>query len=146
MAPSAGVPRAWLVYAQVALGRHEEAREGLELIEGMLDERGAVVYLPELAYCYGRIGEKAAARRIFDRISEISEQREIGAGTWAMAHLAVGDEEAALRWLGKAAENARNHVLDTGLIGLMNLKMNFTADPVLEQPEFAAALEKIRGD
>jgi hypothetical protein len=28
----------------------------------------------------------------------------------------------------------------------MNLKMNITNDPVLREPEFAAVLERIRGD
>jgi hypothetical protein len=63
-----------------------------------------------------------------------------------MAYLAIGDEEEALRRLEAAAEKARNHEPDQGYVQLMNLKMNFLADPRLEEPPFADVLSRIRGD
>jgi hypothetical protein len=37
-------------------------------------------------------------------------------------------------------------VVHPGFVSVMNLKMNCLRDAVLEQPEFVAALERIRGD
>jgi hypothetical protein len=70
----------------------------------------------------------------------------VGAGGWAIAHLAVGNHVEALRWLEVMASKARNHEVDPGFISVMNLKANYLRDPVLEQPEFVAVLGRIRGD
>jgi hypothetical protein len=45
-----------------------------------------------------------------------------------------------------AAEKVANHEPDAGFFNLMNLKLNITRDPVLEQPEFVEVLSRIRGD
>ena len=71
---------------------------------------------------------------------------DVGVGTWAMAYLALGDEEEALRRLEAAAEKARNHEPDQGYLHLMNLKMNFLADPRIEEPRFREVLSRIRGN
>jgi hypothetical protein len=48
--------------------------------------------------------------------------------------------------LARAAEKARRHEPDPGFLNLMNLKMNFLADPTLEMREFAQLLARIRGN
>lgn len=63
-----------------------------------------------------------------------------------MAHLAIGDRSGALHWLGAAADKIRSHEPDPSAINLMNLKMSFMQDPVLEGSEFRRALEAICGD
>ena len=47
--------------------------------------------------------------------------------------------------LEAAAVKARNYEPDQGYLHLMNLKMNFLADPRIEEPRFAEVLGRIRG-
>ena len=104
------------------------------------------MFLPELAYGYSRIGSSADARRVFEEIRTRADESEIGAGAWAVAYLAVGDEPRALEQLEIVAAKARNHEPDQGYINVMNLRMNYMSDPTLEKPEFAAVLGRIHGD
>jgi TolB-like protein/Flp pilus assembly protein TadD len=146
LAPSNPLARAWLAYAAVALGNPADALADLELVEQLLGDNRSTVFLPELAYAYARIGRADDARRLFEEIQALGNQSEIGAGTWPLAYLAIDDEEQALRWLEAVAEKARNHEPDQGYLNVMNLKMNFLADPRIEEPRFAEVLSRIRGD
>jgi hypothetical protein len=112
----------------------------------MLGGDRPIVFLPELAYAYSRLGRDDDVARLFAEIEMRAVEVDVGAGTWAMAYLAAGDEDEALRWLEASAEKVRNHEPDQGYLHLMNLKMNFLADPRLEEPRFAEALGRIRGD
>ena len=64
----------------------------------------------------------------------------------AEAYLAIGEDEKALEWLELVAQKAARHEPDGYFFGLMSLRMNVLADPVLDRPEFVAALSRIRGD
>ncbi|HEX6997687.1 MAG TPA: hypothetical protein VF322_06055 [Gammaproteobacteria bacterium] len=57
-----------------------------------------------------------------------------GAGTLAMAHLAIGEHD-----------RARVGEPDPGWFSLMILKHNLTGDPVLETPPFEERRNRIRG-
>jgi tetratricopeptide (TPR) repeat protein len=139
--------RHWWALTEIARGNNEEGLRQLELVDRMLANNRLVVFLPELAYAFARVGRQADARRLFDEIEAAAEAGEaVGAGTWAMAYLAIGDHEQALKWLEAGAEKAAKHEPDPGFFGLTNLKMNVTNDPALRQPEFAAVLNRIRGD
>jgi pentatricopeptide repeat protein len=99
------------------------------------------------AYCYGRLGEAEHARRL---VSEM-EQREsagtrFGAGGWAMAYLAIGDDRRALESLESAAAKAQAHELDEGFFNLMALRANVTNDQVLRQREFVEVIGRIKGE
>ena len=63
-----------------------------------------------------------------------------------MAYLATGDQARALEWLEIAAQRAANHEVDEENNVLVALTTNVTNDPVLRQPEFVAALARVRGD
>ena len=63
-----------------------------------------------------------------------------------MAHLAIGDRAGALRWLEEAADKIARHEPDEGFFQIVNLKLNVTNDPVLREPEFVEALERLRPD
>lgn len=104
------------------------------------------MYLPELAYSYSRIGQSDEAERLLDEIRARESEIEVGAGTWAVAYLAIGDEQRALEQLEIVAEKARNHEPDQGYLNVMNLKMNYLSDPRLEKPEFVDVLGRIAGD
>ena len=144
--PAEPLIHAWLTYNEISLGNAERALEGLRLVEQLLGDDRQIVYLPELAYSYSRIGQADEARRLFDEIRMRANDSEVGAGTWAVAYLAVGDEPRALEQLELMAEKARNHEPDQGYLNVMNLRMNYLADPVLEKPEFADVLARIVGD
>lgn len=80
----------------------------------MLGDNPPVVFLPEMAYAYGRLGRRDDAQRLFARIEAAAKQRDIGTGGWALAYLAVGDEKRALEQLETAAAKVRKHEADAG--------------------------------
>jgi hypothetical protein len=93
------------------------------------------------------LGRTEDARRLFAEM----ERREaggtrFGAGGWAMANLAIGEQRRALEWLETAARKAADHELDEGFFNLMALRANVTNDDVLRQRELAAVLARISGE
>jgi tetratricopeptide (TPR) repeat protein len=138
--------RAWLAYNRIATGDQPRAVQELQQLERALGPNPALVFLPELAYAYSRVGRAEDAQRLFAAIESRPASNDVGAGTWAMAYLAIGNEAEALRQLEIAAEKVRNHEPDQGYLQLMNLRMNFLADPRLAEPRFATVLSRIRGD
>jgi TolB-like protein len=146
LSPATPLTRAWLAYNAIARGSSADALPELRLTEQLLGDNRTIAFLPELAYAYSRIGRSDDARRLFEETRALGERGDIGAGSWALAYLAIGDEDEALRYLEALAEKARNHEPDQGYINVMNLKMNFLADPRLEEPRFAEVLSRIRGD
>lgn len=144
--PANPLIQTWIAYNEVALGRTEAAAAALALVEQLLGDERPTVYLPELAYSYARIGRLDEARRLVEELRSRGGPDTLGAGTWAVAYLAVGDEQSALEQLEAVARKARNHEPDQGYLNVMNLKMNYLADPRLEQPEFVDVLNRIRGD
>jgi TolB-like protein/tetratricopeptide (TPR) repeat protein len=145
MSPAASVIHAWLAYTEIARGNNDAAVSEMQLIEQLWQSRLALNLL-DLAYCYGRIGDHENAQRLYDEIKAIAAEQEIGAGGWAIASMAIGDYQEGLRWLNVGAEKAARHELDAGMFSLMNLKLNFTADPMLEMPEFVDVRNRLRGD
>jgi tetratricopeptide (TPR) repeat protein len=148
LSPTFALSRAWLAYNAIAIGDTSAALANLQLVEHLIDVSSlqSIAFLPELAYAYGRIGRDADARRLFGEIQALARTADVGTGTWALAHLAVGDEDEALRQLEAVAAKAANHEPEQGLLGVMNLKMNFLSDPRIEEPRFADVLSRIRGD
>jgi Flp pilus assembly protein TadD len=138
--------RTWLAYNAIALGKNDAALAELQLLERLLGASPPFVFLPELAYAYSRLGRSDDVARLIAAIEARADETDGGVGAGAMIALARGDEDEALRWLEAGAEKARDHEPDPGIVQLMNLKMNFLADPRLEEPRFADALSRIRGD
>jgi TolB-like protein/Flp pilus assembly protein TadD len=136
----------WLAYMEIARGNEAEAAAHLDFSRRVLGDQINMAFWPEFAYAYHRLGRQDEAERFYRDIERASANRSIGAGTWALASLAIGDNEKALDWLRQAAEKARNHEIDEGFYAAMNLKMNFTNDPLLNEPQFADVLSRIRGD
>jgi tetratricopeptide (TPR) repeat protein len=145
MSPTVPVIHAWLAYTEIARGDDDAALREMQLTERLLQTRLAI-YLLDLAYGYGRLGDRENAQRLYDEIEALAAEQEIGAGGWALASMAIGDYEEGLRWLNVGAEKAARHELDAGMFSLMNLKLNFTADPMLETPEFIDVRNRLRGD
>jgi Flp pilus assembly protein TadD len=146
MAPAVAVQHPWLASTEIARGNAAAARQEYLLTEALLGDDRPVLYLLDLAHGYGRIGDRERAQRLYDEIVRVAADQEIGAGGWAIASMAIGDYAEALRWLNVGADKAARHELDAGMFSLMNLKLNFTNDPVLERPEFVEVRGRLRGD
>ena len=145
--PTDLLARDWLATVEIARDDPADATKQLELSEQIAGASPTVAFLADWAYSYGRVGRQADAERLFQKIKDASGKgAEPGAGGWALAYLAIGDEKHALEWLEKAAAKAANHEPDEGLYALMNLKLNVTNDPVLKKTEFADVLSRIEGD
>jgi tetratricopeptide (TPR) repeat protein len=137
----------WLTRMEIARGNEAAALAQLRLAEVTSGTLRPPVFLPIWAYCYGRLGRADDAQRIFAEMGDREAAgASFGAGGWAMANLAIGDQRRALEWLEAAAAKAANHEVDEGFFNLMALRSNTTNDDVLRQPEFAALLERIEGD
>jgi tetratricopeptide (TPR) repeat protein len=136
--------RGWLAMVEIARGNPQAAVLELELIEQL----GATSdMLPFMAHAYARAGRAADAKRLFDRFEHAAAGGgDYGAGAWVEAYLAIGEDGKALESLELVAQKAARHEPDGHFFGLMPLRMNFLADPVLDRPEFVAALGRIRGD
>ena len=109
LAPANPLARAWLAYNAIALGNDAEALAELQFLERMLGGNRAIVFLPELAYAYSRLGRQDDVARLFAEIEARAADLDVGVGTWAMAYLALGDEEETVRRLDAAAAKARNY-------------------------------------
>jgi tetratricopeptide (TPR) repeat protein len=145
--PILSLQHSWLAMSEIALGNSDEAQRELERAEQLLGANRAIISLLDIAYGFGRIGDRDNARRLSDEIMAAANGgQDIGVGGWALANLAVGNEGEALDWLEQGADKASRHEPDAGFYSLMNIKMNYTADPVLERAEFVDVRSRLRGD
>jgi adenylate cyclase len=136
----------WLAYIHVALGQNAEALAALVKTEELMGDSRDLVTLPEIAYSYSRIGRMDDVERLYSEFERRIGDHDPGAGIWAMTYLAIGDEERAEQSIRTAIDRAGRHEIDQGFWPLMNIKMNATADPLLETPRFVELRERIRGD
>lgn len=143
--PSNPIVHALLAQAETARRNVDPAAEELRLTEQLLGEDRTVLYLLDMAYAYSLIGYREDADRIIQEIMKRAEKQDIGTGGWAILYLAEGDEKSALVKLEAGVENARNKTIDPSLFSLMNLKLNYNNNPVLEKPEFVALRKQLTG-
>ncbi len=146
IAPEAPVVHAWIAYTEIARGNNDRAARELELLEQLIGDDRQILCLLDMAYGYSRLDDRNNAQRLYDEIRALAAGQEIGAGGRAITSLAIGDYDEALRWLDVAAGKASRHELDAGMFNLMNLKLNYMADPVLERPEFVDVRNRLVGD
>lgn len=147
MAPEIVLGHTFLAFNEIAMGNSDRALEELRLEEELLgDDTRRIVFLPDLAYCYSRIGHHDDAKRILQELETLGRTMDLGAGTWATAYLAMGDEKRALEQLELVAQKARNHETDQGFLNVMSLRMNHLDDPTLKKPEFVEVFSRIKGD
>jgi TolB-like protein/Flp pilus assembly protein TadD len=121
-------------------GNYAEAVRVLRMAEELFGSVNSGWSLGQLAYGYGLAQSDADAQRVFDRITQLATEHRVGAVSWALASLGIGDQEQALKWLNAAAAD---HAPDEGSFIRGLLKRNFAADPVLEQPEFVEVRRRL---
>jgi len=143
--PTVPVLHSWLAYIETARGNGDVAAQELARAEQLLNDTIAAVYLPEMAYVYSRIGRTADVERILARL-EALPQVESGEGGRVMIALALGDRAAAVAALEAALVKVANHQIDEGFWNLMNVRMNVTGDPVLEESPFVELRSRLRGE
>jgi TolB-like protein len=139
--------RDWLARMEIARGNGAAALEHLRRSETISAAQRQALFLPTWAYLYGRLGEAGDAQRIFEEMVEREAAgTRFGAGGWALAHLAIGNEERALAALADAADKAAAHELDEGFFSLMALRANVTNHALLRERRFADVLARITGE
>lgn len=147
LSPEVVLGHHWSAFNEIALGNVDNALEEMSLVEKLLgDDNRRIVFLPDLAYAYARIGRHDDARRVIDEMETLGSTMDLGAGSWVAVHLALGNEKKALEQLEIVAQKARNHESDAGFLNVMSLRMNHLDDPVLEKPEFVEVFSRIVGD
>ncbi len=88
-----------------------------------------------LAITYARLGKKEEARRVTDKLIALAEANYYAGDQISAAFAALGDEEAALRWLSRAVEE------HSGGIQLIAIDHQF--DTLREDPRFSQLLLRI---
>ncbi len=146
LAPTNPLTRVYLGFSEVGLQNPVGALAELQLAEQLMGESRVLSLLPEIAQAYALIGRDDDARRLFDEVSAVAVDREIGAGTWALAYLAIRDREKTLEWLEVGARKAESHEPDPGFFALMFIRTNVLGDPLLDEPEFVALRNRLEGD
>ena len=146
LGPTNPIYHTWLAHAESMLGRSEEALLELRRAEQLPVVYSSSISITNLAYAYAQSGSTEDARRLVDRLATTASDRRHHAGHWALAHLAVGDIEAARVALETVIEKIANEEPDAGYLTLRLIKANIYSDPVLDEPAFAALRARLRGN
>jgi TolB-like protein/DNA-binding winged helix-turn-helix (wHTH) protein/Tfp pilus assembly protein PilF len=142
IAPDNGLIRHWLGQMEGILGNREAALAELRAAERLTSVTNPALSAG-LLYSYSRIDAAQDAARLFAEVEKLAAEVRVGAGTWALAHLAIGDAEQALQWLNVAVEKIENQEPDAGTLNLLTIKSNLHANPVLDEPRFRDLRDKI---
>ncbi len=135
---NAAYPSPYYLLSGVATARRNtnEAIEYIRTYERLAADNILPSGVASLARRYALLGQHETATTYFNRLEEIAATRAIGAGSWVMAHLAVGDNDEALRWLQIAVDKVAANEPDEAFFNLVGIKANFSSDPVLDEPRF----------
>jgi TolB-like protein/Tfp pilus assembly protein PilF len=140
LAPANIAARVWYGAELLHLGEVDTGMAELRIAEGMLQDFIAPAWAARVGLSIGLQGDSEGAQRILDRIVTMSEQYRVGDMTIAMAYLGVGEEELALEYLDKAANDpyvTEAFTLYTEVI------LNSYDDLVLEKPEFREVRKRL---
>ena len=129
-----------LATLEVALGNNQQAEKELLLVESRALNSTNPSVLAQVVYGYARLGLREDAERLSARFDEIWAGSRIPASSLIMVSLARGEDEEALDWLTRAAEEKAPY---EGFGLVMRIKANVFRDPVLDQPRFVEVREKL---
>jgi tetratricopeptide (TPR) repeat protein len=126
-----------MAIVQNALGRTADTIESLEELDRL---RGAgPLNVAILATGYANADRPAEAERFFLELEGMSEERSVGSANLAMAHIALGNEEEALRWFRQAIDD---RALVDGT-ALSHMKANHWRDPLLDTTAFQQLRDRV---
>lgn len=130
-----------LAISEAAMGNKSEALRNLRIVEGLWQDVAVEpAFLAMAAYTYSRIGRPEDAQRMVDRLDAMSAEYTVGPGSWALAYLAMGDEENALIKFNQAADL---NGYDDSYSVTGEFSTTTDLDPRLEQPEFVEVLNRL---
>lgn len=121
-----------LALAYEKSGRVREAMEHFRTAS-RLDENGYLAM--SLAHGYALVGSKDQARRLLERMVELSKRRYICAFEVAAVYVALGEADPAFEWFGKAVADRSEC--------LVWAKVSPWLDPVRSDPRFATLLQQV---
>ncbi len=125
LSPRSHYIEGWIIMSLIASGQIERARQDCEALPTLLDEDDRHYCL---ALVYHALGRQADGERELKKLKGIDEDHS--AYTCATIYAQWGNKAEALRWLAKAEQ-----LLDPGL---QDLRVNWTLDPIRNEPEFKA--------
>jgi TolB-like protein/Tfp pilus assembly protein PilF len=140
LSPTSGPAHLMLASQEGVLGNNAEARKHTQIAEQLLGDNINPAWVGEMLFSYAQAGCPEDAQRIFHRLEEMAETRRIPNSAWILGYLALGDDEQALHWLNAAADSPEPYV---GYFGLMRIKLNAMASPVLDEPRFRKARDRL---
>lgn len=133
----------YLALMQVRLGNASVAGAELAIAEQLFGAAPTPATVSSVAHAYSRAGLRADAQRLFERLRAMDVAGVVGAGSWPLGYLAIGDNDSAYDWLERAVAKIERHEPDEGFFNLMIIKANVGANPVLDEPAFAALRGRI---
>jgi tetratricopeptide (TPR) repeat protein len=133
----------YLALMQVRLGNPDVAAAELEKAEELAGAAATPATVSSLAHAYYRAGRSDDAARLYTRLEQQGTTGVVGAGSWPLGYLAIGDVQRAFGTLERAVAKIERHEPDEGFFNLMIIKANVGANPVLDEPRFRALRDKI---
>jgi TolB-like protein/Flp pilus assembly protein TadD len=118
-------------FVMLSRGDKVNALETLRLSEE-LGYESSTYAIAQTGFAYQVLGSRKDALRIFEKIEILAREYIVTDAAWALAYLAVEDQEKALLSLSRAADQ-RSAGED---ISAATIVTNLFSAPVLEQPEF----------
>jgi hypothetical protein len=117
--------------SNLALGRPQLASQTCESPATPLDEDDRHLCLALAYHALGKLQQAAA------ELGELkARQGDLGAALYAAIYAQWGDPAAALTWLATAERVNR--------AGLVTLKVDWLFDPIRDQPQFQALLQRLK--
>lgn len=111
------------------------AKEAIGMLEQGMTLAGRIPkILGALCEAHGRLGDKSEARRILAELEDMKERMPVYSGTFAIAHMGLGETERALDYLERGVE--RQELLMAGL----NVHPVF--DPLRSYPRFRELIRR----
>jgi serine/threonine-protein kinase len=131
--PNYGLARYFLAQAYLAMDRHSEALAELELANQAMGD--APFSMAALAYGLARAGRRAEAEEMLRNFERRRADGYYPAFAISMAHAGLGNDEQALEWLERAA--------DERLMGYYLPSVERAWDPLRGQPRFQRLLHRL---
>ena len=130
----------WAVPSLALAGNFAEVERNLRLTEPFILAQENLTFVSQLVYWYVRLGLRDDAERTLSRFEEMASGSRNPASARIKIALARGDNGEALALLDAASESKEPY---EG-IGLMtDIATNIHLDPVLNQPEFVEARQRL---
>ena len=100
----------YLAFAQLRAGDLDGAAAELAAAERLFGANPTPATLSSVAHGFYRAGRREDAARLFARVQRhAADGGVVGAGSWPLGYLAIGDEEQAYAWLERAVAKIENH-------------------------------------